>query len=280
MRAADPLPHLVEVIGDTENLNTILGAGRSPKGTNQWRGIPFSSEPIMARALFALALTSVATGIGSAQSQTPLAQQVEALSNAAFQARDAVMGYESRSDTPIRYGVAVRRELIGCAAGWSGLSLWRVTPDTHRSGDASVAVVREALYPLKGLESSELSGMVDALLQGGRTDGEPVTVDCLVETIAFMLALPEQDISRIPTVTAGGSVPPVRTELDDRLPRDWPSPVVLRSGGNTVVRFTVFYLYHFPAELLYYPVAYALVFDPRLKLLSWAERKGDPVPAR
>lgn len=236
----------------------------------------FRADIIRCTAL--LVLVSACATMPQAKAQAPISRQVEALGQAATQARAALVGWPPLSDSTVPHVVATERDLVGCAMGWRDLSLWRVTPSSRLGGDASVAVIRGILYPLEGLESSDLGGVVEALLLGGRTDGQVVTVDCLVETIVSMLAIPGEDISRTSAPMEGGRVAPLRTRLDDLLPLDWPQPDLKLSGGNTVVIFTIFYLNYTSKEILYRPVAYSLVFDPKLRLLSWAVRTGDPSP--
>jgi len=228
------------------------------------------------KCIAAIVVASTSTTLRYAEAQAPIAEQVEALGQAAIQARAALVGWPPTSDSTVPRVVATKRALKGCATGWASFSLWRATPSSRLGGDAAVAVIRGKLYPLEGLESSDLAGMVEALLLGGRTDHQEATLECLIETIVSSLAIPGEDLTSVSAPMEGGRVSPIPTQLDDSLPIGWPEPDLKPAGGNRIAVFTIFYRNYTHKGVFYRPVAYALVFDPQLRLLTWATRTRDP----
>lgn len=267
------------IVEQAHSLTAWPDGGRRPYGARHTGGACCAHGPVAPGLWLSLAVAAVGIGSADANAQTALSQRVEAVSGAAVQAHEALRGFLPRNDTIAQRGVAVERELVGCATNFAELRLWRVTQRIYGARETAVATVRGGVYPLIGFGQSDLTGLVDALLQVGRTDGREVTLDCLIETIVAALSPSSTDIPRVATSMAGGSVTPIHTALDDRLPRDWPWPDVVCSGGNVVVRFTILYLSRDYLGDEYHPIAYALVFNPQFTLLSWATLEGDPFPA-
>jgi len=223
-----------------------------------------------------LALTSV-TLPPNATAQDSLARQVELLGRAAREAQNTLYGRRSLGDGSVPMVDVREQALVGCAAGWADLSVWRATPGAAHRGDASVAIVRGELYPVAGMGASDLGGLVDALLIAGRVDREKPTIECLVATIVSMLGIPDEDTYDASPPQSEVGMAQVRPQIREGLPIDWPTPGIWTYGDVRVAVFTVFDLGFSTTELFYQPTAFALAFSPELRLLSWASREGAPI---
>lgn len=201
--------------------------------------------------------------------QAPLSRQIEAIGAASLLARDVLYA------RPLWEGVApsvfVReKRRVGCSLGWSDLTLWTAERGAH-SHPYVLGVVKGEVFALDGLGDSDWSGFVNALLAGGRTDGFPPSIDCIVETIAFAISPTGPSDTDLSAARPAGSH---LYRLVSRLPADWPGAGTTSVGEDTLATFTLFKRAIQSGD--YWPIAFALVFNSRRELLAWERREGEP----